>query len=80
MEDKLTFTKRGFAMIEMKDSNDWDFRLQDSSAAEDNFVWIFPGEKGAIHLNREMAKRIAKYLNHFVEHGTINNSAEESIK
>lgn len=67
-------TERGFWQHEMKDSDGQKFCVQDSSLATDNCVWIYMIDgrpQHMIHLNRARARRLIKYLNNFVETGSI---------
>lgn len=76
---KITQTHRGFSLIEMHDSNGNRYDLQDSSAAEDNFMWIFYIDKNtdervenfAIHLNKKDAEKLKRILERFVSTGSI---------
>lgn len=83
MTRKLTLTPRGFELLELKDSNGERYDLQESSSAEDNFIWIWCYNKegkreGGIHLNKEKALELSEELHdYFILHTFINGTENE---
>lgn len=75
MSQSMKRTSRGFKVYaQFKDFNGDDVRIQRSSSVGRRLVWIFPeitlhlGEyTSGAHLTAEMAKRVIKALQKFIE-------------
>lgn len=68
-------TERGFSFGEFIDANGEPCSIQDSSAAEDYFLWLGRDEAGdkpaRMHLTVERAAALIPMLARFVKTGTI---------
>lgn len=70
-------TKKGFDIIEFSDTYGQQCSMQISSIATDDRIWFgvdvaLSLENPRMHLNRSQAKEIAKELNYFAEHGSLD--------
>ena len=72
------YTDRGFAIYEkITDNRGSEIRVQKSSAADDDYVWIFAKRGGyddSPHLNVEQAKLIRDALDEFIKDHDDGNS------
>lgn len=77
-DDPTQFTERGFAIYgHITDSRGNRIRVQESSAADDSYVWLFldarAGEENPVdqvepHLSVEQATELRDALNRFLKH------------
>lgn len=80
---EVKYTARGFQVLELIDSNDRVFDLQQSSVMDkEDHMWIFTNIKDsdercancAIHLSTTKAKELIEHLQEFVDTGNIGET------
>lgn len=60
-------TNRGFGTLHFKDTSDKECRIQKSSIATEDRLWLF----GDAHINQDMAEQIAIVLFYFSKYGEL---------
>lgn len=77
---KVTLTHRGFRLVEFHDANGQECSAQESSAVEDDFLWLGRDDgKARMHINRDQARRLVPLLRHFARYGDLPSSARPDV-
>lgn len=78
---KLAKTKRGFLIGIFTDMYGSSCSIQESSLADEACVWLgvkeVNGKPARMHLTQAMVADLLPLLQHFVEHGTLPDDADE---